>query len=187
MNYYMKQVKNVLEFKGKMARLNQKRWNKLLYKYCDILGQCYTTGDFSDIFPYLAEDCVWESQWRLSPETGKEAVEKYFINKGLTLQKTGSFPRYLIVEFIDELNLIENTEAKVNGQESIASVGLLYEAGKIALFMAQTLEDITNGMIIDLTLDERQQISRINFCMPELFKFKKYEHRVKDDTEGVRY
>lgn len=158
-----------------MGRHNQKQWNDYLYKYCEILGKCYSTGDFSEIFPYLALDCVWESQWRLTPETGREAVEKYFSTKGLTLQKTGNFPQYLLVEFIDNMNLIEGADIKVNGKAEHASFGLLYETGKIALFMAQTLDDVTNGTIVDLTLNDDHLISRIDLCMPELFKFKKIE------------
>lgn len=158
-----------------MERNNQKQWNNYLYKYCKILGNCYATGDFSDIFRYLAEDCIWESQWRFTPETGKEAVVKYFTNKGLLLKESGAFPKYLVVEFIDCMNMVEHADIMINGKSERASFSLLYEPGKIALFMAQTLDDVTNGMIIDLTLNDDHLISRIDLCMPELFKFKKFE------------
>lgn len=171
----MKPEKSALEYRRYMDRHKQSQFNDILLKYCKVLGECYSTGDFTEIFPYLADDCVWESQWRLTPETGKEAVISYFTKKGLTLQKTQSFPKYLIVEFIDNINTIKNENIVINGKKENASFGLFYEEGKIALFMAQTLNDVTNGTIIDLTLDDDKKISRIDMCMPELFKFKKYE------------
>jgi len=151
----------------------------ILYDYLTILGEAYKTGDYEELFPLLANDCVWESQWRLTPESGKEAVEAYFRKKGSILKETGSFPKYIIVEFIDNINPIKNAGGMLNGQEFSGNIGLLYESGKLAIFAAQQLDDVENGMIIDLSLNEENKISRIDLCMPELFKFKKYERAVK--------
>ncbi len=146
--------------------------NKYLYNYCRILGEGYVTGDFSSIYEFLADDCVWESQWRLTPETGKEAVIAYFQKKGKILRESDSSIKYLIVELVDSFNPVN---ARINGENEVVSVGMVYETGKIALFMAQDLNDVTSGTIIDLKLDDDKKISRIDICMPELFKFKKYE------------
>ena len=148
----------------------------LLLKYLQIVGSCYATGDFEPLFPYLSDDCVWESQWRLTPETGKETVINYFTKKGETLRKTGSFPKWMVVEFVDNMNPVR---AQLKGKNIDSSrptrVALFYEEGKLALFMAQDLDDVTNASIVDLTIDDNNLIKRIDICMPELFKFVKYE------------
>lgn len=150
----------------------------LLLKYLQIIGSCYATGDFEPLFPYLADDCVWESQWRLTPETGKETVINYFNKKGAILKETGSFPKWMVVEFIDNMNPINSNIVRGSKSEH-ASVALFYEAGKLALFMSQDLDDRKNAMIIDLTIDDQNLIKRIDLCMPELFKFEKYEPNIK--------
>lgn len=150
----------------------------LLLKYLQIIGSCYATGDFEPLFPYLADDCVWESQWRLTPETGKETVINYFNKKGTILKETGSFPKWMVVEFIDNMNPINSNIVRGSKSEH-ASVALFYEAGKLALFMSQDLDDRKNAMIIDLTIDDQNLIKRIDLCMPELFKFEKYEPNIK--------
>lgn len=151
---------------------------ELLLKYLKLVGSCYATGDFEPLFPYLSEDCVWESQWRLTPETGKETVKNYFIKKGAILQESGRFPKWMVVEFIDNINPIKSNIIRGSKSEH-ASVGLFYEAGKLALFMSQDLNDTRNAMILDLTIDEKKLIKRIDLCMPELFKFQKYEADTK--------
>ena len=56
----------------------------LIYKYLEIISDGYEKGDFEPLFPYLAEDCVFESQWVLAPNTGYEAVVSYLTYKGET-------------------------------------------------------------------------------------------------------
>lgn len=148
---------------------------ELLLKYLQILGSCYATGEFGPLFPYLSDDCVWESQWRLTPETGKESVINYFNNKGAVLKETCSFPKWMVVEFIDNINPVCNVNIANAKTSSTATVGLMYTPGKLALFMSQDLKDEKNATIVDLSIDENKQIKRIDLCMPELFKFMKYE------------
>ncbi|SFO17470.1 hypothetical protein SAMN05216351_10438 [Pseudobutyrivibrio sp. JW11] len=155
---------------------------EILYKYCEIMAKCYSTGNFTEIYPFLSDDCVWESQWRLTPEEGKDAVVRYFTNKGRILQESKSFPQTLIVEFVDNINLMDEAAMKTKEGIQHGKLGLVYETGKIALFMAQELNDVTNGMILDFTLNDDNLIKRIDICMPELFKFKKY-----DASEIIRF
>ncbi len=149
--------------------------NELLYKYLKILGTGYETGDFIELFPYLADDCVWESQWRLDPEKGKEKVINYYNKKGDILRETEAFPKWTIVEFVDDLNLIKGSTKEKEGKTVPVRFGLMYEAGKPALLMSQKLDDVTNATIVDIKIDDQNLIRRIDMCMPELFKFVKYD------------
>ncbi len=131
------------------------------------------------MYPYLSNDCVWESQWRLTPETGKESVINYFEKKGAILRETGSFPKWMVVECVDNMNPVNNVNILGKNKAEHATIALFYEAGKLALFMSQDLDDRNNAMIIDLKINDEGLISRSDLCMPELFKFVKYEESVK--------
>ena len=147
---------------------------ELFIKYLEIIGNGYVTGDFEPLFPYLATDCVWESQWRLIPETGKHEVVNYYRKKGEVLKESQTSLKYMIVQFIDNMNPVE-MDAKIN-REVVreAKIGLFYEVGKLALFLAQELNNTTNAVILDIKINKEGLISRIDLCMPELFKFEKY-------------
>lgn len=160
-----------------------------LKKYLEILCKCYSIGKFDALFPFLSEDCVFESQWVLTPNIGKTTIVDYFKGKESTLRKNNSCPICTIVELIGNLNPIKNAEVHLNGrEEQRASVGLLYPDGKLAMLMCQTLNNQTNSVIVDLQLDEDDYISRIDLCMPELFDFKlfdgpfEYEDELNDKT-----
>ena len=150
-------------------------------KYLTLIGSCYASGDFEPLFPYLSSDCVWESQWRLTPENGKHEVMNYFRKKGEILIESGAFPKWMVVEFIDNMNPIRNANIKAGKEDwNPSSVALLYPAGELALFMSQDLNDYSNAMILRITVKD-DLISRIDLCMPELFKFEKYDY--ENDSE----
>ena len=150
--------------------------NELALKYLTLIGSCYATGDFEPLFPYLSSDCVWESQWRLTPENGKHEVMKYFRKKGQILRESGAFPKWMVVQLIDNINYLHSAKIKAGKKPwETASLGLLYTPGELALFMSQDLNDYSNAMIGRITVKD-DLISRIDLCMPELFKFEKYEY-----------
>lgn len=149
--------------------------NRMLLSHLQTLCDGYTTGDFEPLFFMLADDVVLESQWVLTPCKGRKAVEEYFSGKGETLKKHNAFPKCWIVRLAGNANPVEGN-ISVNGNEpEHATIALQYPEGKLCMYMSQTLEDKTNGVIVDLTLDERNSISRIDLCMPELFDFELYE------------
>ena len=45
--------------------------NEVPDKCLKTLFQSYSTGTFEKLFPLLAENCVFESQWVLMPNTGE--------------------------------------------------------------------------------------------------------------------
>ncbi len=136
----------------------------------------YSTGNFEKIFTLLADDCVFESQWVMTPNVGKEAVSDYLVNKGKTLQRSGSFPECIIIEFVGNLNTVENAEIHLNDEApKRGSFGLWYQDGKLAMLMCQKLNGETISVVVDIKLNEFDQISRIDLCMPELFKFKYFD------------
>lgn len=152
---------------------------ELLYKYLKVLGSCYASGIFDPLYPYLSDDCIWESQWRLTPETGKESVINYFDKKGQILRETGCFPKWMVVEYVGNHNSVATTVVKGKTKSEPVNVAILYQNGMLALFMAQELDDETSASIVEIKLDEKDLIQRIDVCMPELFKFKKYEPDTK--------
>ena len=82
------------------------------------------------------------------------------------------------------LNPIKDADVQINGGAARkASVGLWYPDGKLAMFMSQTLNDINNGVVVDLRLNDEDLISRIDLCMPELFNFRYYAGPFRVDEE----
>lgn len=149
--------------------------NEILFKYLKILCESYSTGRFESLFPHLSDECVFESQWVLTPNTGKDAVVDYFTHKGATLRRTGSCPECTIVELVGNLNTIKNADIHLNGGEAKrGSFGLWYPDGKLAMLMCQHSNGELISVLVDMQLDENDLISRIDLCMPELFNFKHY-------------
>lgn len=136
-----------------------------------VVGQAYESARFSEIFPLLAEDAVWESQWRLGSEQGRDQVIRYFGIKEKALRDAGFSIRWAVVELVDSLNMMPCHDGKGNR----VHVGLYYPKGKLCLYVEQDLDGEVSGTIIDLTMNEDGLITRIDLCMPELFCFKRYE------------
>ena len=155
-------------------RTNSKK-NDVLLEHFKILCVSYSTGRFESLFPLLSEECVFESQWRLTPYKGKADIIEYLTDKGKSMRKRDSCPECTVVKLIGNFNKIENANIHLNGGEAQrASFGLYYEDGKLAMLMSQRLDGKVNSVIVDMQLDENDLISRIDLCMPELFKFEHY-------------
>ena len=149
--------------------------NSRLFDVLCALRKGYRTGDFGELFPLLAQDCVMESQWVLAPNTGYDAVVSYLTGKGETLAKKDCFPDCSIVELIGNCNPVENAAVIVNGEEARrSSVGLMYTPGKLCMLMEQTINGETNGVIVDVRLNEAGKVKRIDLCMPELFRYREF-------------
>ena len=146
----------------------------IMYTYLEAFEKGYCSGDFSSVFPYLAEDCVMESQWVLTPNEGYQAVVDYLTGKGETLKRTGSFPSCSIVELVGGMNLIKDADFHVNGEKTHGSFGLLYNSGELCLLMEQTIDDKTNGVMLGIKLTEDNKIARVDLCAPELFQYRDF-------------
>lgn len=161
--------------------------NQILYEYLKVLCVSYSTGKFEELFPLLSDECVFESQWVLTPNTGKETVIDYFTKKGATLRRTGSCPECTIVELVGNLNTIKNADIHLNGGEARrGSVGLWYPDGKLAMLMRQKSNGEVISVLVDMQLDENDMISRIDLCMPELFNFKHYDGPFSVDENVIQ-
>ncbi len=149
--------------------------NSRLFDVLAALKKGYRTGEFGDLFPFLAEDCVMESQWVMTPNTGYDAVVSYFTHKGKSIADSNSFPECSVVELIGNINPVRNAKVRLNGEApKPASIGLFYDAGKLCLYMEQTLNGETNGVLADVTLNKEGMVKRIDICMPELFNFRAF-------------
>lgn len=147
---------------------------EVLFRRLSALSECYSTGYFVGFVIQLADDCVFESQWVWQPKRGKEEVMAYFLAKGETFQANKSCPSCVIVELIGNLNQVKDADFQVNGQPTHGSFGLWYEDGKLCLLMRQNLDGQTISVIVDLKLNDQGLISRIDLCMPELFRYREY-------------
>lgn len=133
--------------------------NEILFERLKVLCQCYSTGRFHSLFPFLSEQCVFESQWVLTPNTGKDAVVDYFRKKGEVLQRTGSYPECTIVELVDHLNTTKNDDIHHD---------------QLAMLMCQQSRGERISTLVNMQVDENGLIARIDLCMPELFRFRHY-------------
>ena len=158
----------------KEAMKTKLEFAKKTYDYLELISEGYRCGDFSSVFPYLAQDCVMESQWVLTPNEGYEAVAAYLNGKGESLKKSGFFPSCSIVELVGNINTMKNVDMKVNGEEQHGAVGLWYPAGELCLLMKQKMDAKENAVILRLKLSENEKIARIDLCMPELFRYRPY-------------
>lgn len=164
--------------------------NSRIFDVLCALKNGYESGDFTELFPFLAPDCVMESQWVLKPNTGYDAVVDYFTRKGETLAKHNAFPDCGIVELIGNCNPIRKASVSVNGSgKKVASVGLMYTPGKLCLLMEQTLNGETNGVMVDVQVGADGMVQRIDLCMPEIFKYRDFRPFVEllpaqDDDEN---
>lgn len=146
----------------------------VLYAYLEAFEKGYSSGDFSDVFPHLSDNCVMNSQWVLTPNEGYHAIVDYLKGKGETLKRTDSFSSCSIVELVGFMNPIENTEFYLNGEKKRGSLGLLYDSGELCLLMEQTISGETNGVMLRLQLADDYKIARIDLCDPELFRYRDF-------------
>lgn len=72
-NHKKKGWVNIMKTKLELATLT--------YKYLDLIDDGYSKGEFEPLFQYLADDCVLESQWVMTPNVGYDAVVSYLSGK----------------------------------------------------------------------------------------------------------
>lgn len=143
----------------------------VFFEYLRIIKKAYESGDFEKLFSHLADDCVFESQWVMMPNTGIDAVKEYLIGKGETLKRKGCFPSCSIAQLLKNSKTVHNVDLVVNNEKTYGSVALLYDPGELCLLMSQKLKDKVNETILRIKLNDEYKISRIDLCMPELFEY----------------
>lgn len=117
----------------------------------EALKRGYETGDFSILFPYLSDDCVFDTSWRRFTIVGKDAVSKYFFAKGNSIAMTKAFPECQYVSETDE------TESKTR-------------KAKYALRLTQTLGKSANTAYANVTVDNNGLVNRILLVDPLCFE-----------------
>lgn len=116
-----------------------------------ILAQCYSTADFMPLFPVLSEDVSLTSMWVLETLRGIEKVKDYYIGKGETVRKSGTFP---------ECKIVRST---------------VHFPGKLLIYMSQKLETgIVDGVIV-ANINEDGKIREINLCDKLIYPFELIE------------
>lgn len=137
--------------------------NSRLFDVLIAMKKGYETGDFDSLFPFLAQDCVMESQWVLTPNIGYEVIKEYYTGKGETLAKNQSFPECTIVELIEVHQKKKKVQTILNRNKPEAGVlQLCYTPGKLCLLMKQTLKEKKNSVLVDVTIDNNGKVKRID-------------------------
>ncbi len=159
----------------------------IVFNYLNIIADAYESGNFENVFEYLADDCVFESQWVMVPNTGIEEVKDYLISKGETLKRTGYFPDCDIVELLGNHKIVENVDLIVNEENKHGSFSLMYEPGELCLLMKQTIDEKESKTILRLTLNQEYKVSRIDLCMPTLFKYEYFSSNmvIEPSKDGI--
>lgn len=123
----------------------------LYIEYLQRIGDCYGTGDFTSLFDVLAEDCTWESDWRIDKENSKEEICAYYSYKGNILRCCNSFLTYNLVDLY-------------GSQDSVLGLGI---------YLKQILGKEISDLILLIHVATDGKITHIHLCMKELFRFRK--------------
>ena len=109
----------------------------------------YESGDFTPFYTFLAEDCVWQSEWVEEPVEGREKVMAYYEKKAaITRNSRRSSMHYFLVE-IPELE-------------------------DLGILMASSYLEKEGGVLLTLDLNEEGMVTGIDLDMPELYDFSRY-------------
>ena len=114
----------------------------------DLLGlliDCYNKNDFSSLRPYLSENCRYTSQWVFDEMVGGDAICDYLIAKSKRISETGHFVVAKRVSVLDP-----------------------YPGQDAALMFQGNEENPSSIILIEV---ESTQISQIDICIPQLFKY----------------
>ena len=115
----------------------------------DLLGlliECYNKNDFLPLRPYLSDDCKYTSQWVFDEMVGGNKICDYLITKSKRISEAGSI---VIAKRVTILNPYFGQEAALMFQD-----------------------DKESPSCIILIKTEKEHITQIDICMPELFEFK---------------
>ena len=145
---------------------------ELYEKYLTIIAECFKNKDFTDLFPYLSKDIVWESNWVIEPREGYDVVVDYYKNKAKQLRNSSWEMHHTLVKTLDPFS----EPIKGNVKAGNTTVILAHETGKLMDYVLQISDTgEKSGVIIDIKINEDKLISRIDMCIPSLFKFEKYK------------
>ena len=114
-------------------------WIRLL----NIVANAYETGNFDNMFSYLSEDCVWESQWVIKSRVGKNNLKEYYNKKGKMIKENKSFCKCEIFEC-----------------SNISGLGLLVE---------QNVNNETMQFVITIKINNDEKISRIDISHSDFY------------------
>ena len=100
--------------------------NKLRHKYLKIIKEAYENFDFSEIFDYLDDGCIW------GPAKGKEAVITNLKCSTVEMKKNNYIHKCTIVQVGRPVAPVEcNTKPDGSGERCF--VGLLYHQGELCM------------------------------------------------------
>lgn len=125
--------------------------NALLYiQALEKILSGYQTGKFDELSQNITDECTWESDWKTDSYHGRREIEKYYLRKGVILNRCQEFPTGYVVELF-------GSEDHLDGK---------------GLYLKQTCDGQNYDLILKVKLDSNACIAAINLCMKELYRFR---------------
>ena len=152
----------------------------------ETVGRSYLKGTFTELFPLLSEDCVWESFWRRDAEIGRSAVIAYFTNKAEAMASSGNAPSEAVLvklrgslgpEFRAMMNVPGKGWREVRTRQA-------YLEGKLCLLMTQRLPGETVTTLIDVTPTPDGKIARIDITEPSHYYYDVVSELTREEKTG---
>jgi len=146
--------------------------NYLLHK----LGMAYMFCNFKEIKKFIAKECIWKSSFSKTEYSGIDEISKYYLEKLKTVKDSNTEIYYEIVTFDGNFSELNVKELHYNDEIiNNAKVKLLQKGGENALLLEQKLNGETNGLIIDIEINDEGKIISIDLEDPYKFCIKTYK------------
>lgn len=158
------------------GRVNMKTHEELIR----ILRNCYESGQFETIYPYLAEDVKRVSQWALEDISGKENVIAYFKEKEeLFKQNKHYFAELAVLKYIDgqpagfSRRNVVSAKGSMAGENEIpqgTQIVQWYAEGQMIIHLASSPFDPTVVLVL-IDFNQENLIKQISLCGEELYHY----------------
>lgn len=144
------------------------------YDAAVLTKEAYEKGDFSELFPVMAEDYEHMSFWVLEIIKGKDAAIHYYREKGKAVRNSDSVLRGTIVEIVDAPTSVRPNGVYVEGkqiEEDRAFFGRK-DWGKAAVLMTQIVRGEEDKILIIPSINEDGMLKQILVTNPNFYVLK---------------
>lgn len=141
--------------------------DNVLNMYIDIFEKACSSGDFSELFPFLDDYCKYETQWEKEKQIGKSSVISLLKNKGEKMINESSFPECKKIRLVGKLYNSDDFKLSESTYRSEA----LSKSGEVCLLLSQKNKDATHKAILRIELNELNSIAKLYVCEPSFYKY----------------
>ncbi len=122
-------------------------------EFYELLRDSYNSANFEELTKFLSEDVIYESQWVITPLIGRDNVSKHLKGKAKTI--------------LDQNHITIAKVAKLIQNDITRGANLAYNPNDYCVVVEQS-----GNRVVILMKVEDEKITRIDLCMPQLFKYK---------------